>query len=134
LVDPTGLYIKEAIFPSLPAVFQDSIAYIPLAVPYTGTCAQAICTGTSVISNDILADTHFDKKWRDLCLRCGIKALQSTPIRKGEGAPEGTFVIAYKQPASSDESWNYTLMADFAELAYDAIPLHRRTSAKGRLG
>jgi hypothetical protein len=43
-------------------------------------------------------------------------------------------VIAYKQPASSDESWNYTLMADFAELAYDAIALHRRTSAKGRLG
>jgi hypothetical protein len=74
LVDPTGLFIKEAVFPSLPPTFQEAIAFIPLSVPYIGTCAQAICTGSTVSSFDITSDERFDAGWRRLCLASGIHA------------------------------------------------------------
>jgi GAF domain-containing protein len=123
LVDPTGTYLNEAVFPSLPPVFESSIVLIPVAA-HAGTCVEAIRAGTPVLSNDILGDARFDLNWRDLCLRCGVKSVQSIPIRKGAGPTKGTFVLGYRD-VSHDASWNMPLMEVFAALASDAIRLYR---------
>jgi GAF domain-containing protein len=127
LVDPTGLFIKEAMFPSLPPVFQESISLVPVSEPSTGTCVEALRTGTSVVSNDILGDARFNPKWRDLCLRCGIKSVHSIPIRQDGSLTEGTFVLGYKE-IGSDARWNHELMEEFADLAFEAIRLYRTLS------
>lgn len=126
LVDPLHLYIQESVFPSLPPIFQDSISMIPLQEPFTGTCAKAICDGTSIISNDILADPGFDPKWRDLCLRCGVKSLQSAPFY-ADGKPQGTFVLGFKHE-THDSNWNNALIGEFADLASQALRLYRTLS------
>jgi GAF domain-containing protein len=133
LVDPTGSFIDTAVFPSLPPMFQESIVSIPVSEPSTGTCVEAIRTGTPVISNDILGDARFNPKWRDLCLRCGIKSVKSIPIRKDGGATEGTFVLGYKELAN-DALWNRELMDQFADLAFEAIRLYRTLAVKSAAG
>jgi hypothetical protein len=125
LVDSGGLFVKEAVFPSLPSAFQESLANITLSVPYTGSCAEAICTGVEVTSLDILADERFDPKWRDICLRYGISSLRSRPIMRHGEAPQGTFVLCYKQANPPAECWNERLMQEIADLAYEAIRLYR---------
>jgi hypothetical protein len=131
LVDPTGMFIKEAVFPSLPPTFQEAIAFIPLSVPYIGTCAQAICTGSTVSSFDIASDTRFDAGWRRLCLASGIHALKSKPLQEGNRVPVGTFVVGFKEPSSS-ERWDETLMTEVATLACEGIRQKRLVA--GRLG
>jgi hypothetical protein len=125
LVDFAGHVIKEAVFPSLPSAFQDSLANTALSDPYTGSCAEAICTGMEVTSLDILADQRFDPKWRDQCLRYGINALRSRPIMRYGETPQGTFVLSYKQANPPAEHWNERLMQEVADLAYEAIRLYR---------
>ena len=126
LVDPTGTFINEAVFPSLPPVFERSVVSIPVAA-HAGTCVEAMRTGTAVISNDILGDIRFDPGWRDLCLRCGIKSIQSIPIREIAGATEGTFVLGYREQWH-DARWDTELMQTFAGLASEAITLYRTLS------
>lgn len=130
LIDASHSFIKESIFPSLPPVFQDSIAAIPLAGPVVGTCTESIRNRTPVVSNDILADMRFDMNWRDLCLRCGIKAVRSIPICDRDGATEGTFVIGYRRPVRED-AWDTAAMETFANLAGDAIRLYRTLAVPG---
>src|SRR5688572_21290930 len=81
LVDDAGFVIRESLFPSLPPQFQQAISLVPLQPPSLGSCVESIRTGTSIVSNDILGDARFDPKWRDLCIRYGIKSIQSVPIR-----------------------------------------------------
>jgi hypothetical protein len=126
LVDPSGTYLYDAVFPSLPTIFENTIISIPVAA-HAGTCVEAIRSGTPVISNDILGDIRFDPNWRDLCLRCGIKSVRSIPIRDGAGPIEGTFVLGYRA-LSHDAHWNMGLMEVFAALAHDAIVLYRTLS------
>lgn len=120
LVDGTRTFFSEAVFPSLPGFFQDSIASIPISVPYVGTCAESIATGAAVTCGDILSDSRFDPKWRALCARSGLKAVQSHPISLGEGMYEGTFVIGFKEVATA-EFWNDGVMREFANLGAEAI-------------
>jgi hypothetical protein len=128
LVDPTGSFINEAVFPSLPTMFEQSIVSVPVTKP-AGTCVEAFRTGGSVVSNDILGDARFEPLWRDLCLRCGIRSVQSIPLRKMPGATEGTFVLGYKDLAT-DARWNTAVMEEFAALAYEAVQLYRTLSVK----
>jgi hypothetical protein len=65
--------------------------------------------------NEILGDERFDGKWRDLCLRFGIKSIRSAPVKEPEGLAVGSFVLGY-QDVSTDERWDQALMATFAEL------------------
>ena len=130
LVDPSHSFIKESVFPSLPAIFQDSIAAVPLFERVVGTCTESLRNRVPVISNDILADTQFDMNWRDLCLRCGLKSVQSIPICDRDGVPEGTFVLGYRHPAS-DADWDSATMATFANLAGEAIRLYRTLAVPG---
>jgi GAF domain-containing protein len=125
LVDPTGTFINEATFPSLPG-FERAIVSIPVDA-HAGTCVEAIRSGSVVGSNDILGDIRFEVHWRDLCLRCGIKSLQSVPIRTN-GAIAGTFVLGYRT-VSQDARWDFAAMDVFAGLARDAAELHRARAA-----
>lgn len=132
LVDATRKVIGEAVFPSLPPSFRDSIVNIGVCAPYVGTCIEAICTGNPVTCPDILADARFDHKWRDVCLRAGIKAVRSEPISNAESnAVEGTFVVAFQERASR-EQWDAALMANYATLASEAIRLYRTLGVAGR--
>ena len=128
LVDPTGTFISDAVFPSLPPTFENAIVSIPVDA-HAGTCVEAIRTGSAVVSNDILGDIRFDVNWRDLCLRCGIKSLQSIPIRT-KRATEGTFVLGYRT-VSQDARWDTAAMEMFAGLAADAIDLYRTLAVDG---
>jgi GAF domain-containing protein len=128
--DPTGMLIKQAVFPNLPRSFQGAIKAIPLAIPYTGTCAQAICTGIAVASDDITVDARFDTGWRRLCLDNGIKSLRSKPIRVDPC--EGTFVIGFKHATTPDD-WDDALMTEFADLAAEAIKRHKSHEVVGYL-
>lgn len=130
LADPTGMFIKQATFPSLPRSFQGAIKAVPLAIPYTGTCAQAICTGIAVTSDDIAVETRFDAGWRRLCLDSGIQSLRSEPI--GADPTEGAFVIGFKH-VTKPEDWDDALMTEFAELAARAIKRHKSEEVLGCL-
>jgi hypothetical protein len=125
LVDGTGNFFTEAVFPSVPDFFRDAIARIPIAAPYTGTCVEAICTGRVTTCDDIRADTRFDPKWRNEYLRNGLKAVQSQPISLGEGTYAGTFVISFREVARA-EHWDASVMRKFADLGSDAIKLHAK--------
>jgi hypothetical protein len=124
LVDPTGMFFSEAIFPSLPDFFQNSIPSIPVSEPYTGTCVAAVCTGTVVTCENIRLDDRFNPKWRDVCLRSGIVSVQSQPISLGAGPYAGTFAVGFKE-VGSDKHWNANVMKKFADLAASAIRKHR---------
>ena len=130
LADPTGLFIRQAVFPSLPRSFQGAIKAVPLAIPYTGTCAQAICSGIAVVSDDIAMETRFDMGWRQLCLDSGIKSICSKPI--GADPSEGAFVIGFKH-VTKPEDWDDALMTEFAELAAQAIKDHKSHEVLGYL-
>src|SRR4051812_15273674 len=60
LVDDENTMVRGAVFPTLPATFQQALAMTSLAEPYIGSCVQSIRTGCPVVSNDILADMRFD--------------------------------------------------------------------------
>ena len=122
-VDEDQTCVRAAVFPSLPATFQDALALTPLTEPFIGSCVQSIRTGANVVSNDILADMRFDGKWREVCLTHGLKSLRSTPIKTG-GRVEGTFVIGY-QETSHDARWNGDLMTLFASHGAEAMSLYR---------
>lgn len=122
-VDEDQTCVRAAVFPSLPSTFQDALAFTPLTEPFIGSCVQSIRTGTNVVSNDILADMRFDGRWREVCLKHGLKSLRSTPIRTAERV-EGTFVIGYLE-TSSDTRWNGDLMSEFASHGAEAMSLYR---------
>jgi GAF domain-containing protein len=121
LVDGTGLYLERAYFPSLSDDFQNAIAFVPLAMPYTGTCAEAICRGIAVSSTDITNDSRFEPNWRSLCLRHGLQSIKSVPVTRQDGTVLGTFVVGFREPVSSDDYWDKDLMATFAGLVARAL-------------
>ena len=123
MVDDDQTCVRGAVFPSLPSTFQDALAFTPLTEPFIGSCVQSIRTGLSVVSNDILGDMRFDGKWRDICLRHGVKSLRSTPL-KTPSRVEGTFVIGYFE-TSNDSRWDDDVMDEFASHGAEAMSLYR---------
>jgi hypothetical protein len=126
MVDDDETCVRSAIFPSLPPTFQDALAYTPLTEPFIGSCVQSIRTGLSVVSNDILGDMRFDGKWREICLKHGIKSLRSTPLKTARRV-EGTFVIGYLE-TSNDTRWTGDVMDEFAAHGAEAMSLYRTLS------
>jgi len=126
LVDDSRSFITEAVFPTLPPMFEKSISAIPLDRP-VGTCVQALRTRTPVVSTDVLADARFDVAWRDMCLRCGINAVKSIPFGDAGDPVEGTFVVGYPQ-ATQEAGFDSATMQLFADLGRDAIRLYRSLS------
>lgn len=91
-----------AVFPSVPSIFADSIAGVPLGPPHVGTCAQALYRGTVVTSENLKTDDRFAKEWIDLCLAHGIQSCRSQPVRDTSGAPLGTFMLCFREPRKLD--------------------------------
>ena len=92
---------QTAVYPRLPTWPFSKLHDIPIARPYIGTCAQAICEGRPIICNDVAIETGFDPTWCSTCAEFGLRSVQSAPIFSFDGRPLGTFVAAYHQPAHS---------------------------------
>lgn len=128
LVSSNGLAIAEGIFPSLPPSFEKSLANITVALPFVGTCAEAIITGKPVIKSNIRTDTVYDPKWRELCMAAGFISVQSWPVCDERTRPLGTFVLGFKEPATP-ERWDGEFMKRYAALACAAIKSHNGAPA-----
>jgi two-component sensor histidine kinase len=125
IVDRAERSLEMAVFPSVPRIFADSIAGVPLGPPHVGTCAQALYRGTVVTSENLSNDGRFAKEWIDLCLANGIQSCRSQPVRDARGAPLGTFMLCFREPRKLD-SFDETLMETVAELV--GFALERRRS------
>ena len=56
-----------------------TLSHSPVAAPYIGTCAQALCEDRIVVCPDVATDTRFDAGWRRLYLDFGLRSVQSAP-------------------------------------------------------
>jgi GAF domain len=92
---------QTAVYPRLPTWPFSKLHDIPIARPYIGTCAQAICEQRPIICNDVAIETGFDPTWCATCAEFGLHSVQSAPIFGFDGRPLGTFVAAYHQSAHS---------------------------------
>ena len=101
IIDGRSATFDMALFPSLPASFVSTLRHSPIAPPYIGTCAQAVCEGRLVACPDIATETRFDAGWRRLYLGLGIQSVQSAPIFSFNGKALGTFVVAFRQTRAS---------------------------------
>ena len=101
IIDGRSATFDRALFPSLPASSVSTLRHSPIAPPYIGTCAQAVCEGRLVVCPDVATDTRFNAGWRRLYLGLGIQSVQSAPIFSFNGKALGTFVVAFRQPRAS---------------------------------
>jgi hypothetical protein len=53
IIDGRSATFDRALFPSLPASFVSTLRHSPVAPPYIGTCAQAVCEGRFIVCPDI---------------------------------------------------------------------------------
>src|SRR5262245_38644408 len=101
IIDGRSATFDRCVFPSLPAATFSTLSHSPVAPPYIGTCAEAVCENKVVACPDVATDTRFDAGWRRLYLDFGLHSVQSAPVFSFNGRPLGTFVIALRQPRAS---------------------------------
>src|SRR5262245_20687018 len=101
VIDGRSATFHKSVFPSLPPSSVSTLCHSPIAAPYIGTCAQAVCEKRIVVCPDVAADTRFDAGWRRLYLGFGLHSVQSAPVFSCNGSPLGTFVMASRQPRAS---------------------------------
>ena len=70
---------SRCVFPTLPASCFSTLSHSPVAPPYMGTCAKAVCENRVVVSQHVATDTRFDADWRRLYLSFGLHSVQSAP-------------------------------------------------------
>jgi hypothetical protein len=82
-------------------------------------CGEAMNRKSRVLVNDVLTDPLFqDAEARNVMLRAGVRACQSTPLFEPSGSFIGMVSTHYQQPTQFDPSlWERvdTLVADFAK-------------------
>lgn len=117
--NPAYTHIERALFPTLPYSFASAITHVPLEPADFGSCVKAIATGRAITCPDIQNDTFFDPRWREVCLKHGLKSIQSRPVYV-DGKPRGTFVLAFREPKPESE-WNVALMTFAADVASAAL-------------
>ena len=64
IIDGASATFDRAVFPSLPDSFVSRLRRSPIAPPYVGTCAQAVCERKRVTCPNISTETRFDAGWR----------------------------------------------------------------------
>jgi GAF domain-containing protein len=101
IIDGRSATFKRSVFPSLPPSSFSALRAGPVAPPYIGTCAQAVCEERVVVCSDVATDTRFDASWRRLYLGFGLHSVQSAPVFSCNGKALGTFVLAFRQPQAS---------------------------------
>jgi hypothetical protein len=92
---------QSAVYPRLPTWPFSKLHDIPIARPYIGTCAQAVCERRPIICGDVATEASFDPTWCATCAEFGLRSVQSAPVFGMDGRPLGTFVAACHQPAHS---------------------------------
>jgi hypothetical protein len=101
IVDRAGQSLELAVFPSVDPAFAIGIHSIPLAEPFTATCAQALCKGATVTSENIALDDRYAPAWRALCIEHNIRSCVSEAIISPQGVPLGTFVLGFSEPRAA---------------------------------
>jgi GAF domain len=101
VIDGPSATFDRCLFPSLPASSFSTLSHSPVARPYIGTCAQAVCENRVVVCQDVATDTRFDADWRRLYLSFGLHSVQSAPVFGCNRKALGTFVMALRQPDAS---------------------------------
>ena len=122
IIDGASATFDRILFPSLPDSFVSRLRRSPIAPPYVGTCAQAVCEGKRVTCPNISTETRFDAGWRRVYLDLGIQSVQSAPVFSFNGKALGTFVVAFNEPKAST-SFDVELMA-FGAYAMHTILQH----------
>jgi GAF domain-containing protein len=101
IIDCRSATFNKVVFPRLPASLFGTLSHSPIAPPYIGTCAQAVCEDRIVVCPDVATDTRFDAGWRRLYLGFGLHSVQSAPVFGCNGKALGTFVMALREPGAS---------------------------------
>ena len=101
IIDGRSATFERSVFPSLPASSFSTFSHSPVAPPYIGTCAEAVCENRVVVCPDVATDTRFDAGWRRLYLSLGLHSVQSAPVFGCDRKALGTFVMALRQPDAS---------------------------------
>ena len=101
IIDGRSATFDRCVFPSLPASSFGTLSHSPVAPPYIGTCAEAVCESRVAVCPDVATDTRFDAGWRRLYLSLGLHSVQSAPVFGWDRKALGTFVIALRQPGAS---------------------------------
>jgi hypothetical protein len=98
IIDGPSATFDRCVFPSLPASSFSTFSHSPVAPPYIGTCAEAVCENRVVVCPDVATDTRFDAGWRRLYLGVGLHSVQSAPVFGWNEKALGTFVMALREP------------------------------------
>jgi len=101
IIDGRSAIFDRCVFPTLPASSYSTLCHSPVAPPYIGTCAKAVCENRVVVCQDVATDTRFDADWRRLYLSFGLHSVQSAPVFGWNMKALGTFVMALRQPEAS---------------------------------
>src|SRR5262245_15640392 len=80
IIDGCSATFDRCVFPSLPAATFSTLSHSPVAPPYIGTCAEAVCENRVVVCPDVATDIRFDAGWRRLYLDFGLHSVQSAPV------------------------------------------------------
>lgn len=124
VLDRAAHTFERAIFPSLKATFANGVRGMRVA-DRPGSCALAIHDNRIVTCDDIAADSRFSPEWRTLNLDHGVRSIQSRPVLATDGAPLGTFVLAFQEPRAAT-AFDEEVAALGAHLAGLALTHYRR--------
>jgi len=86
----------------------------------SGPCGAAASLKSRVIVQDVLAETRWTQRWRDLTLAHGLRASWSTPILSRCQEVLGTFSVGLKEPGAPNPG-QFDLIARVVHLASIAI-------------
>jgi PAS domain S-box-containing protein len=130
LLDPGGTKLQEAIAPSIPADFNDSVRGWPLT-RVGGPCVMAARDNVQVIMADVASDTRWRNGWRALAQAKGLRSCWSTPIASQAGKVLGTFALYWSEPGNPN-ALQLELIEQFTNIASIAIERAQRDGALRR--
>ncbi|MCP3920614.1 MAG: GAF domain-containing protein [bacterium] len=122
LLDETGIHLRHAAAPSLPAEYNAAVDGLAVG-PGVGSCGAAAYEGRRVIVEDI--DIHPNwASYRELAHSANLRACWSHPIFSSAGSVLGTLALYYREPRSPD-AFELELIGELARLAGVAIDRYR---------
>src|SRR5262249_50914874 len=130
LLDPEGAKLQEAIAPSLPADFNDSVRGWPLT-RVGGPCVMAARDNVQVIMSDVASDTRWRNGWRALAQAKGLRSCWSTPVVSQAGKVLGTFALYQSEPGNPN-ALQLELIEQFTNIASITIERAQRDAALRR--
>jgi len=126
LLDPDGTHVRHGAARHLPDAFIRSIDGEPIG-PRAGSCGTAAYRREPVIVEDIATDPLWND-YREVALRCDLRACWSTPIFDAQGVVLGTFAMYFRAPGRPDAR-HLRLIDISTHVAAIAITSHQRVEA-----